>query len=125
MALIHNDQVEEVAGILPVETGSSFVLGNRLIDGEIDLTALVDLSVFNFPAGIVEGSEGFILGIINQDVAVGKVEDLGTTVLARPVPAGIPQLPANLEGDNGLTRTGRHRQQDAAFPPAESPARCG
>ena len=35
----------------------------------------------------------------------------GRAVLARAVPAGSPELPANLEGDGGLAGAGGHREQ--------------
>ena len=43
VALVHDDEVEEVGRILAVEPWSAFVLGDRLVDGEVHLPPLADL----------------------------------------------------------------------------------
>ena len=37
----------------------------------------------------------------------------GPAVFAGAVPAGVPELPADLEGDDGLAGAGGHGEQDA------------
>ena len=116
MALVHDDEVEEVGRVLSVQARAAFVFGNGLIDGEVDFPPLADLAVGDLPAGIAERREGLVLRVVDQDVAVGKVENLGAAVFARPVPQGVPELPADLEGDQGLAGAGRHREQDSPLP---------
>ena len=121
MAFVHDDEVEEVGRIFAVQTGAAFVLGNGLIDGEVDFPPFADFAVGDLPSGIAERSEGLVLRIVDQDVAVGQIENLGAAVFAGPVPEGVPELPANLEGDQGLAGAGRHRQQIPAAAQSESP----
>jgi hypothetical protein len=56
------------------------------------------------------------LGVVDQNVAIGEIEDARPPMVARAVPAGLGQLPADLERDHGLAGAGRHGEQDA--PPA-------
>ena len=93
----------------------ALVLGERLIDREVHLAAFDDLAGFDLVAGVAEGREDPVLGLIDEDVAVGKIEDARAAILARAVPAGRPQLPANLEGDDRLAGAGRHGEQQAAL----------
>ena len=53
-------------------------------------------------------------GVVHQDVAIGEEQDAGLAVSALPVPAPAPELPADLEGHQGLAGAGGHAQQDAA-----------
>ena len=115
VALVHDDQVEEVRRILPVQPRPALVLGDGLVDGEVHLPALGRLAVLDLAAGVAERREDLVLGIIDQDVAVGQVEDPGPAVLARAVPPRVPQLPADLEGHDGLAGAGRHGEQHAAL----------
>ena len=110
VALIDHDQVEEVAGELLVEPRPPLVLGDGLVDGEVHLPAVAQLVFADLDAGVAEGGEGLVLGVIDQHVAVGQVENLGPAVLARAVPARRPELPADLEGHERLARAGGHRQ---------------
>jgi len=58
VALVDDDQVEKVGRIFLVEAGPAFVPGQGLVDGEVELAAFVDDSVFNLEAGVAEGGEG-------------------------------------------------------------------
>src|SRR5260370_32136298 len=51
------------------------------------------------------------LGLIDENIPVGKIEDAGPTELLRATPSSRPQLPADLESDGGLSGSGRHCQQ--------------
>ena len=104
MAFVNDNQVEEVRRVFAVKAGPVVILRNGLIDGEVDFPALADLPARDFPAGIAKGGEGLVLGIVNQDVAVGQIENLGATVFAGAIPEGIPQFPANLESRPGSCR---------------------
>ena len=61
VALVHDDQVEEVRGVLPVEPGPALVLGEGLVDGEVHLAAL-DGFALDLVAGVPEGGEHLSLG---------------------------------------------------------------
>ena len=41
---------------------------------------------------------------------------LRPAMLAGAIPAGVPELPADLKGDGGLAGAGRHREEQAALP---------
>ncbi len=88
-------------------------LRESLIGAEINLAALNDFSVLDLRSRITERSEDLILGVIDQDVAVGEIEDLRATMFAGPVPTSVPKLPADLKRDGSLTGPGRHRQKHA------------
>jgi hypothetical protein len=82
MALVHDDEVKEVGRIFAVQTRAVLVLGEGLIDGEVDFQPLADLAVGDLPTGIAERCEGFVLRVVDEDVAVGQVENLGPAVFA-------------------------------------------
>jgi hypothetical protein len=87
-----------------------------LVDGKVHLTALVGFAILDLPAGITKGSKYLVLGIVNQDIAVGKIEDLGAAVFTGGVPTGAPEFPTNLKGDNGLAGAGGHSEQNPLLP---------
>ena len=113
MALVHDDEVEEVGWKGPEQAGAPLVLGQRLVDPEVHLSALDHFARLDLVPRVAERREDPVLGLIDQDVAVGEVKNPGTTVFAGPVPASVPELPADLERDRGLSRTGRHRHEQA------------
>src|SRR4029450_1349257 len=49
-----------------------------------------------------------------QGCAVRKIEHAWTTIVPGAVPARVPQLPADLEGNHGLPRPSGHGDQYAA-----------
>ena len=63
--------------------------------------------------GLAEGRKGLVLRVIDEDIAVGEVENAGAAMLACSVPQGIRQLPANLKRDDRLAGAGRKREQHA------------
>ena len=63
--------------------------------------------------GVAKHREDAILRLIDEDVAVGKIEDARATVLTGAVPACTPQLPGYLEGNRGLAGARRHGEQHA------------
>ena len=113
MALVDDHQIEEVARIVAVQAGALFVAGDRLVDGEVHVTAL-DRGAGDLGSRVAEWPE--ILGhrIVHQHVAVGQEQDLRPARAARAVPARAPQLPAHLEGDRGLAGAGAEGKQDPA-----------
>lgn len=107
VTFVYNDHVEEVGRIALVETWPAFAVGDGLIDGEVDLPTL-DGPALDLVQRVAEGCEGAILGLIDQDVAVGQVQD---SALA----TGLSQFPHDLHGDEGLAGAGGHGDQDAPF----------
>ena len=96
--------------ILLEQTRPALILGDGLIDGEIHFAAFDDLAGFDLVARVAEGGEGLVLRVVDQDVAVGEIENARPAVLARPVPAARPQLPADLKGDDRLAGARGHCQ---------------
>jgi len=68
----------------------------------MDQEEAVDFAVFNFPARVAKRGEDFILRIVDEDISVREVEDFRSPVFSCPVPARVPQFPADLEGNDGL-----------------------
>lgn len=112
MTLVDDDQVEEIGGIFPEQAETSFIFGDGLVDRKVHLPARADLAVFDFPAGLAEGREGLVLGIVDQDVTVCQVQNLRPPMLAGPVPAAVPELPGDLKPDLGLARARGHCDQN-------------
>ncbi len=119
MALVHDDEVEEVGRKLTEQPFAALVLRHGLIDAEVHLPAVDDLSGLDLVACVAEGGEDTVLGLVDEDVAVGEVKDAGAAVSAGQVPSGVPQLPADLERDQGLARAGGHGEQQALAPALE------
>ena len=105
MALIDDDQVEEVSRILLVKLDIFAWVIKRLIQREIHLAAL-DRAPFDLVQRLAHGREGEVLGLVYQHIAVGQIQDAFLAL-------GFPQAPDDLEGDEGLACAGRHREQDA------------
>ena len=61
--------------------------------------------------GVAERREDPVLGLVHEDVAVGQIENLRPSIFPGSIPAGVPQLPANLKGDGRLPGAGRHREE--------------
>src|SRR5260221_6762759 len=114
MAFVHDDEVEEVAGELLVESIAALVASEGLIDGEIHLAAVNHLAAFDLVPRLPKRGEHFVLGVIHEDVAVGEEKDSRTAMLAGAVPAGVPELPADLKCNRGFACAGRHREENSA-----------
>src|SRR6266849_603150 len=114
MALVDNDEVEEVLRVFAVEAGPTFVPGNCLVGCEIHLAAFHRFALDLVP-GVLERREDLVLGVVNENVAVGEVQNPRPTVFTCPVPTGTPELPANLEGNEGLSGAGCKREEHARF----------
>ena len=115
MALIDDDQVEEIGVVLPIEAGTIGVAGNRLIDGEVHLPALNRSAAGDLPTGVAKGCEGLCHRIVDQDVAIGEIQNAGSTVLACAIPAGVPKFPADLKRHDRFASARSHCEQDARF----------
>ncbi len=106
MALVHDDQVEEVRRELLVDVLLFLGAGDGLVERKVDLKRLVGGAVGDLGHRLAERLEVVGLGLIGEDVAVDEKQDalLG---------ARLPQPPDDLEGGVGLARAGGHHQQDA------------
>ncbi len=114
MAFVHDDEIEEVGFEFLVEAGAALVLGDGLVSGEVEFAAVDDPAAFDAVAGVAEGGEHLVLGIIDEEIAVGQIEDAGLAGrVALHVPLGFPKLPADLEGDEGLAGAGGHGEEHA------------
>lgn len=104
MALVHDDEVEE--GWVETPEDLLAVLPNQLlVEGKIDLVGRIELAMLDLGGDILERREIAILGLVHEDVAVCKIEDLTClTSLAEAVD--------DLEGCVGLARTGCHDKED-------------
>ena len=96
---------------LPIQARPALVARQGLVDGEIHLAALHRLAALDLAARVAEGRKDAVLGLIHQNVAVGEVKDPGPAMCAGSIPAGVPQLPANLEGHGRLAGAGGHGEQ--------------
>src|SRR5262249_5499538 len=112
VTLVNDDQVKKVFGIFLIKARPMFIFGNGLINREVHFPAFVNLAVFNFPTRISESCKHLVLRVIDQDVSVGKVKNLGPPVFSRPIPTHTPELPADLERHRGLPGAGGHCKQD-------------
>ena len=125
VALIDDDEVEEVGRVLAEVRRAARTAHEGLEDGEKDAAVLrhpallANVGRVDAHQGIVgKGREG-VVSLVSQDVSVGQEQDarpargLGAAVPIRQVPAALEQLPGELEGDKGLAGAGGQRQQDA------------
>jgi hypothetical protein len=71
VALVDNDEVEEVWGEFLEEPEPPLVLGEGLVDREIHFAALDRIAAFNLVASVSECREDFILRLIDEDIAIG------------------------------------------------------
>src|SRR5438874_42023 len=115
MALIHDDQVEEIGWKGFEKTFAPLVLRERLIGGEIHFAPHVHDAVFNLPTRIAELGKDAVLRLVHENIAVGKVENFRAAMFTCPVPTRVPEFPAELKGDGGLAGASRHRQKQAMF----------
>ncbi len=112
MTLVNDDQIEEVGGELGVDVLFFFRPRDRLIEAQIDLVGLVDLSVRDLGHRLAERLEVVGLGLVREDVAVNEKQDS----LLR---AGLPQSPNDLEGGVGLARPRSHHKEQPVIAPCD------
>ncbi len=70
MALVDDDQVEKLLRVFFVKAGPVLVFGDRLVNREIELAALVDLAILDLPARVAESCEHLVLGIVDQNIPI-------------------------------------------------------
>ena len=125
VAFVYDNQVEKIRGKKPGKTARGFAffaavryivaraVGKLLVEREIDFVGgrrgRVVFGEVDFVDGFFQRREVLLNGLVNQDVAVGKVEDA-------PHHAAFQQPPDNLKGGVGFAGAGRHDQQKALLP---------
>ena len=109
VALVDDDEVEEVGRELLVDVAGLLGAGDGLVEREVDLVGLVDLAVLDLGHRRAERLEVVRLGLVDEDVAVGEEEDA-------LLDAGLPEPPDNLERGVGLAGARRHDEQNAILP---------
>ena len=87
MALVNNNQVEEIGRVVAEQSGAALVFRKGLIDGKVHFAAFDDFAGINLVACVAEGREGLVLWIVDKNVAVGQIKDARLAILTRPVPA--------------------------------------
>ena len=113
MALIHDDQVEEVGRVVAIQTGPPLRIVHRLIDSKVHLAACIHFALKLF-SRVTEDGELFAVRVVHQNVAIGEEQHLGFAPGSPgTIPFFVPQLPANLRGNRRLARAGSQREQDA------------
>ena len=114
MALVDDDQVEEVGRVLRCTGRARLVLGDGLVDGEVHLAALVHLAVLDLPAGVAErrrtscpsGRRPGCCGRPGRGCAAGGAR-------RSRFQRDVPELPADLERHDRLAGARGHGEQDA------------
>jgi len=116
VALVDDDEVEEVRPEVGEQRGVGRTPGERLVAGEVDLAAGVGAASHPVEHTGAEG-RGEVLEhrLAQQLVSIGKVEDAVVAVGADRGLVGA-QLCHHLHGGERLARTGRHQQQHAPLP---------
>ena len=108
VALVHDDQVEEVRRELLVDVLLFLGAGDRLIERQVDFEGFVDLAVGDLGHRLAERLEVVGLGLVDEDVAVGEEQDAFLRTR-------LPQPPDDLKGGVGFAGAGGHHQQDAVL----------
>ena len=119
VALVDDDEVEEVPGVLS-EVGRVVRAAHEgLEDGEEDAAVRGYASVLCHAVGLdahqsvlLEAAEVYH-GLLGERVAVGQEEDARTRAGLLQVPSCLEEFPGDLEGDEGLASTCSEGEQDA------------
>ena len=75
MALIDDDEVEEIFAELLVDIPLFFGAGDSLVESEVDLETFVDGPIRDLRHRRAEGLEIVGLGLVGEDVAIDEEED--------------------------------------------------
>jgi hypothetical protein len=110
VALVNDDQVEVVGRVVAEDPERLAAVGQRLVERKVDLPPGLRLAA-DLPDRIAEHRPELPGdGLIDEDVAVGEIED---SRLALRAPVARPELPDDLEREEGLAGARRQREQDA------------
>lgn len=109
VAFVNHDQVEVVRRVLSEDPKVVAGVGQRLVQGEVDLATRLRLAL-DLVDGVAEGRLELPLDrLVHQDVAVCQIEDPRRPLAGRPLL--LPELPGDLHRDEGLPGAGRHREE--------------
>ena len=75
MALVHDDQVEEVGRKLAVDILPFLRPRDPLVEGEVDLVGFIHLALDDFGHFVAEEAEIVGHRLVDQDVPIGQEED--------------------------------------------------
>ena len=104
MAFVDNDQIEEIPRIL-VEHAFAVRTGiHGLIDAEVDRTVFRSIPLGDYVPLVFERFES-IVGLITQNIPVGKKEDARVAVMPGFVPFGLKELPYCLKSYDRFAST--------------------
>ena len=108
VTLINDNEVKEIR----LECSERlFVLVTRqlLIEGQIQLIGAIQLFALDFRHDLCKRLEVLLHGLVNEDVAVSKEQDLFLST-------GFPKAVDDLKRSIGLAGTGRHNEEDTILP---------
>ncbi len=109
MALIHHHQIEKVRAELPVGVLIFVIVGEALIERQIDFIGFIDLLLADHRHGVFEMAKITAFGLVDQGVAVGQKENA-------LFGAAFPQAVDDLKGDIRFAGAGRHDEQPPILP---------
>src|SRR5262249_45126071 len=72
MALVNDDEIEEIGWVLAEQTFTALVLCECLVNREIHFTAEDDFTRLNLVTGVAERRKRLVLWIVHQNVAVSQ-----------------------------------------------------
>ena len=102
MAFIHHNQIKE-SRLELAEWLVAFIARQLLIEAHINFVSAIERFIFHLGNHIFERAEIVLHGLVNQNIAVGEIENaLFQFVFHQP--------PDDLKGGVGFARTGRHDQ---------------
>src|SRR5882724_8717276 len=81
-----------------------------LVGREIHFAALYRFSL-DLPACISKWRKSFVFRVVDEHIPVGEKEDTGPPMLPGAVPARVPELIADLKGDDRLARPRSKREK--------------
>src|SRR6185437_1062027 len=105
VALIDDDQVEEVRRIFPIQTRPPFVAGDGLVDRKIDVATMADFAILDLEPRIAERRKSLGHRVVDENVAIREEQDFWFAEVAALVPSSGPQPPSDLERYRGLSRS--------------------
>jgi hypothetical protein len=88
MTFINDNEVEEVWSIRLEEAKAALIFRECLINGEIHFPALHDFAGLDLKARVAKGGEETVFRLVNEYIAIGKIEDAWAPIFLSAIPAG-------------------------------------
>ena len=108
VTLINDDEVEEIR-LKCTERLFVLITSQLLIEGQVQFIGAVQLFALDFRHDLCKGLEVLLHGLVNENVAVSKEQDLFLAT-------GFPKAVDDLKRSIGLAGTGRHNEEDTILP---------